>query len=232
MTTSDDTVVRLLRELLRDTTHQRNTPRVHEFRPGTWRPWLEHDGTAVAVLTDYSGDEIPNRGQVSRADLSQLSQRIDATDRDSLVRLFVATMLWGSGTSNGRAPRYTAAALKDERLVPSLLETRQMILDGSPGEAYVSFHCDGVGPAFFTKWFWAVGLGQNLEPTPLILDARVWASLGALGWDSREAAGSRRWRQRYVAYLDAMQKWSGSDLPGIETAEQLEQVLFQWAGGR
>jgi len=114
--------------------------------------------------------------------------------------------------------------------MPSLVRTREMVLGGDPGEAYVSFRSTGVGPAFYTKWFWAVGLDRNLNPTPLILDARVWASLGALGWDSRESAGSRRWKHRYPAYLTAMEGWA-SNLPDVKGAEHLEQMLFQWAGG-
>ncbi len=125
-------------------------------------------------------------------------------------------------------PRRPAQALARVRFVAS---TQEMILNGDPGQAYVSFRSKGIGPAFYTKWFWAAGLAQDLSPTPLILDARVWASLGALGWDSRQSAGIRRWRDRYLAYLNSMEGWTGSDLPGVNDAEHLEQMLFQWAGG-
>lgn len=74
--------------------------------------------------------------------------------------------------------------------------------------AYISFRLSGVGPAFYTKWFWASMLGTELRLAPLILDARVWRSLAALRWDSRAAAGSRHWGDRYVAYLEAMHRWA------------------------
>ncbi len=41
-------------------------------------------------------------------------------------------MIWGSGTSNCRGPRYTAAALDDERLVPLLMASRRMIFRRRP----------------------------------------------------------------------------------------------------
>ncbi len=93
--------------------------------------------------------------------------------------------------------------------------------------AYASFRLSGVGPAFFTKWFWASTLDAELSLTPLILDARVWRSLGSLGWDSRTAAGSRHWRNRYVAYLEAMHRWAAL----VEVSpEELEWALFTSAG--
>ena len=201
------------------------------YRPATWRPWCISHTAASAIVDQFAGAETDPTGQITRADLVALSSTIgDADDTDGHVRLFVATMLWGSGTSNGRGPRFTGSALDDGHLVPSLIETRSLILDGDPARAYAAFRSRGVGPAFFTKWLWAAGLDRDLEVTPLILDARVWASLRALGWDSREAAGSKRWAQRYLAYLRAMARWSDELSPAVTTPEQLEQVLFKWAG--
>lgn len=233
MTSHDDAVCASLRTLIQNgaVTLPKNADRAHEFRPTTWRPWIGHHPAADSVLEEFATDDTANGGVVDRDDLVRLSQACDAGDEESLVRLLVATMLWGSGTSNGRGPRYTCDALDDSRLAQALASTREMVLDGDPGQAYASFRCRGIGPAFYTKWFWAAGLSCLLKPTPLILDARVWASLGALGWDSRESAGSRRWKDRYPAYLKSMERWAESELPGVESAEHLEQMLFQWAGG-
>lgn len=233
MTSHDDAVCASLRGLIAGGTIPlpQNETRAHEFRPATWRRWVGHSPVARSVLEQFAPSETSDGGVVDRDDLVRLSHACDAGDEDRLVRLFVATMLWGSGTSNGRSPRYTAEALDDSRLVPSLAATRELVLTGDPGQAYVTFRSRGIGPAFYTKWFWAAGLDRDLSPTPLILDARVWASLGALGWDSRESAGSRRWKDRYPAYLAAMERWAGSELPGVRNAEHLEQMLFRWAGG-
>jgi hypothetical protein len=226
----DTTIVESLRSEITSSDLRPDMERSHPFRPSTWRPWLSGSAAALSVLDDFATDAVAAGGRVNRRDLVDLSRAVDERQSDSLLRSFVATMLWGSGTTNGRGPRYTCAALEDDRLIPSLVRTRQLILDGDAGGAYSSFLSRGIGPAFFTKWFWVAGLDRGLDPTPLILDARVWASLGALGWDSREAAGSRRWPQRYVAYLQSMERWANADLPGIDTSEQLEQVLFTLAG--
>lgn len=227
---TEEAIVISLRERFRQAGPLDNPERAHEFRPATWQRWLENNPAAMSVVEDHSDNEGKHGGKLTRADLLQLSTQADSNDQESLIRLFTATMIWGSGTSNGRGPRYTQAALDDPRLVPSLIDTRQMIHESDPAAAYKRFRSEGVGSAFFTKWFWAVGLGKNLHPTPLILDARVWASLGILGWNSREAAGSRRWALRYVAYLEAMDRWAASGLPGVTTPEQLEQRLFHWRG--
>lgn len=229
----EDSVLSALRRLMDASDHLTPNPvRAHEFRPGTWQRWMDGSPAAMKVVDGYVTADSSAGGRISRADLASLAATIDDEDHDSLVQLFVATMIWGSGTSNGRGPRNTAAALGDERLVPSLVDSRQLILDNKPAEAYTSFRSRGVGPAFFTKWFWAVGLDRQLDPTPLILDARVWASLKALGWDSRRAAGSARRAKRYTAYLESMERWTAACLPGVATPDQLEQVIFLWAGER
>lgn len=227
---TDRTVIAQLHKMLAAGGRQPDSVREHEFRPGTWRRWIGSFPAASTVIEEHATTEATAGGRISRADLAFLSAAVDESDDDSFRQLFVATMMWGSGTSNGRGPRYTAAALDDEQLVPSLMVSRRMILDGDPARAYSSFRSRGVGPAFFTKWFWAAGLDRDLDPAPLILDARVWAALGTLGWDSREAAGSNRWAMRYVAYLKAMGRWVAAGLPGVDNAEQLEQVMFSWAG--
>ncbi|ORV23003.1 hypothetical protein AWB99_24005 [Mycolicibacterium confluentis] len=63
-----------------------------------------------------------------------------------------------------------------------------------------------------------------------MLDKRVWNSLGALGWNSLEAAGGQRnWGVRYAAYVDAMHKCADEAGQGV-TAEDLEYTLFRING--
>ena len=81
------------------------------------------------------------------------------------------------------------------------------------------------GPAFFTKLLWALGETLDVWPKPLILDSRVWASLEALRWDSRLAAGSRRWSKRYIAYLRACEAWAGERF----VAQDVEFTVFDRA---
>ncbi|WP_374100218.1 hypothetical protein [Streptomyces sp. DSM 110735] len=177
------------------------------FRPGTWRPRLEPHGVAhvldigAGCVDGRSGDRL-----ISRGDLALLRDRVGG-DLDSLRDLFVAAMIWGSGTTNGRGPRYTEAALSDARMLMVLRATREAVRNGDMGEAYRLFDLKGVGRSFFTKWFAAVDDRDATCNRALILDDRVLRSLNALGWTSWKAAGTRRWAARYAAYVSAMHGW-------------------------
>ncbi|MDJ0384704.1 hypothetical protein [Streptomyces sp. G-G2] len=197
------------------------------FRPGTWHPWLEPHGAAhvldsgVACANGPSGDRL-----ISRGDLVRLRD-LGGEDPDSLRDLFVAVMIWGSGTTNGRAPRYTGMALADARLPAVLAGTRDAVRGGDLAGAYGRFHLNGVRRSFFTKWFAAVDDRGATGERALILDVRVFRSLNALGWTSHEVAGTRHWPTRYAAYVAAMHGWAGS--LGV-TAERLEWLLFHLNG--
>jgi hypothetical protein len=196
--------------------------------PATWARWIRPEDTEGLGWFDPTQQQVA----VERRDLVALAQAVDADDPITLRRLFVATMMWGSGPWNGRGPRYTAQALKDPQLAGALRESRNSILHNQPEDAYARFKIDGVGPSFFTKWFWAASLGSSLEVTPLVLDERVWASLSALGWNSVQAAGSRLRKRRYRAYLDTCATWAADKPELFGGPEDVENVLFQWAGGR
>jgi hypothetical protein len=217
----DEAIVNALQPFVAKIDEARPLRRSVAFNPATWRRWLT-DSDATSILEDFQG-----AAAIERADLVKLASEARSGADGDRVRLFVATMIWGSGTTNGRGPRYAHAALADSRLVDCLGGSHALCHDMKFESAYASFELSGVGPAFFTKWFWASTLGAELALVPLILDARVWRSLGSLGWDSRVAAGSRHWGDRYVAYLEAMRRWSNE----IEvSAEELEWLLFTRAG--
>lgn len=198
------------------------------FRPETWRPRLEPHEAAhvldigVACARGSSGDRL-----VSRGDLARLRDRATDDDPGSLRDLFVAVMIWGSGTTNGRGPRYTEAALSDTRMPTVLRTTREAVRNGDLSGAYRQFDLKGVGRSFSTKWFAAVDDRDAPCDRALILDDRVFRSLNALGWISWQAAGTRHWPTRYVAYVSAMHGWASS--LGV-TAERLEWLLFHLNG--
>ncbi|MET7456497.1 hypothetical protein ABZT03_32385 [Streptomyces sp. NPDC005574] len=197
------------------------------FRPATWRSWLEPHGAAhvldvgVGCTTGPSGDRL-----ISRDDLARLRDHL-GDDPDDLRDLYVAVMLWGCGTTNGRGPRHTQAALSDARMPTVLRTTRESVREGDLSRAYRQFVLKGVGRSFFTKWFAAV---DDRDPTcerALILDDRVFRSLNALGWSSYEVAGTRHWPTRYATYVSSMHTWAASlDVP----AERLEWLLFHLNG--
>ncbi|TMU93898.1 hypothetical protein [Streptomyces sp. DASNCL29] len=197
------------------------------FRPSTWRPRLERYGAAhvldvgVECASGRSGDRL-----ISRGDLADLRDRV-GDDPDGLRDLFVAVMIWGSGTTNGRGPRYTEAALADPRLRTVLRTTRQAVRSGDLSGAHRQFVLNGVGQSFFTKWFAAIDDRDTECDRALILDTRVFHSLNALEWFSWRAAGTRHWPTRYATYVGTMHEWASS--VGV-LADRLEWLFFHLNG--
>ena len=162
----------------------------------------------------------------SRADLKELVSPAFREDNPQLIKeLFVKTMMWGSGTTNGRGPRYTSKALKEGELVDVLIKVRELLLSSQISKAYdLHRRIPGVGPSFHTKLLWVIGSDvKNLSPRPLILDDVVWKGLKAIGWSSRKAAGTIRLGKRYEAYLKECEEWATEKKC---TAEDIEYSLF------
>ncbi|MEV5812190.1 hypothetical protein [Streptomyces mutabilis] len=197
------------------------------FRPRTWHPRLASYGAAhvLDIGVESAGEPAGDR-LIERSDLARLRD-LAGDDADGLRDLFVAVMVWGSGTTNGRGPRYTEAALSDTRLHTVLRTTRDAVRSGDLSGAYRQFVVKGVGRSFFTKWFAAVDDREVTCEQALILDDRVFRSLNALGWSSWKAAGTRHWPTRYVTYVGAMHGWASS--LGV-TPDWLEWLLFHVNG--
>ncbi|WP_425320177.1 hypothetical protein [Mycobacterium fragae] len=187
-----------------------------------------------AVWSRYcSMSDVPVPAAIHRSDLARLAAKTDWQSDDDVRKLFVMTMAWGSGTTNGRGPRYTEAALSsaEKPALAALREARSRLRSGEIAAAYdCADRLEGVGPAFLTKWLWVVGTTVKTDWTPLILDSRVWGGLRGLKWDSRKAAKSRRWGDRYVTYLQACTAWASQldKVHGGTTPEDIEYSLFMW----
>ncbi|MEV7877712.1 hypothetical protein [Streptomyces microflavus] len=123
--------------------------------------------------------------------------------------------------------RHTSAALSDARLEDVLRTTRASVRSGDLKSAYARFALNGVGRSFFTKWFAAVDDRGPDADRALILDVRVFRSLNALGWSSREAAGVGHWPTGYAVYVSTMHGLARE--LGV-TAEWLEWLLFDRNG--
>ncbi len=216
-------------------------------RTSTWRPWLQDGGShrpksycrpgderrhsvAVAVLDDLvPGANGRADARIARADLLEYSRRLD--DGDALVRLWVATMIWGAGTSNGRGPWRTAQGLTDGRLVDVLRDTAELVRTSRITEAFHAFRVRGCGVSFFTKWFWTVSLAAPTCRRGLILDKRVVDYLTDIHRGS--GVSSRAWWRDYPGYLadvDAAVIRISARYPGID-AEKVECLLFERATG-
>lgn len=165
--------------------------------------------------------------QIRRSDLVEAAQRLhwQQPDPAEVRRLFVLTMMWGSGTTNGRGPRNTQSALATANSIDTLIEVHSALQGGEIPRAYdLHRKLRGLGPSFHTKWLWLMGRVTGTTPQSLILDARVWATLSRLEWSSLMASGGdRRWGQRYVAYLRACELWARD--AGVD-AEDIEYTLF------
>ncbi|HKP44031.1 hypothetical protein, partial [Mycobacterium sp.] len=121
--------------------------------------------TAVTVNPDV-WSSYPAMADVSlpksilRSDLADLAAETDWDSDQQVQKLFVMTMAWGSGTTNGRGPRYTEAALSSQQkpALPALRDARDLLRKGKIAEAYeCAQRMDCVGPPFLTKWLWVVG---------------------------------------------------------------------------
>jgi hypothetical protein len=165
--------------------------------------------------------------RLSREYLVDARRELDVSSDEAVNRLFVLTMMWGSGTSNGRGPRNTQAALEAPDAVDVLRQSVEFVAAGDLARAYdLHRNLRQVGPSFHTKWLWVLGATAEVRPRPLVMDKLVWNALGALGWDSRLAAGgNRRWSARYLAYREACEQWAAD---ARCDPEDIEYSLFKW----
>lgn len=162
----------------------------------------------------------------SRVDLMKLVPVAFSENGHQLIsELFIKTMMWGSGTTNGRGPRHTNKALSDGKLVATLIKVREFLMKSDIPSAYdLHRQIPGVGPSFHTKLLWVIGSDiERLDPRPLVLDELVWKGLGAIGWSSVRAAETLRRGRRYLAYLKFCQQLV-SDTE--HTPEDIEYSLY------
>lgn len=164
---------------------------------------------------------------ISRDDLVHVCREaLRLQDPAELRRAFILTMMWGGGTTNGRQPNNTSRAISAPDFGVVLEQSVQLLGRGDVGAAYnLHSRLERVGPAFHTKWLWALGAALGTRPSPLIQDRLVWMALADLGWDSVGAANSSSWAERYIAYLHACADWA--DAAG-RTPVDIEYSLFCW----
>ena len=147
--------------------------------------------------------------------------------------------MWGRGPKNGRLmPKFKKVA-SHQYFEETLQKTRELIIDGKTIDAYKTWTesgIEGIGEAFFTKWFFVCGLDSRAKgQKPLVLDQRVWNSLKAIGWSSERQTGAKyRTNQAgaYGAYLEAVHVWAIElSTSAIQISPlQVEQLLFRKNG--
>ena len=158
---------------------------------------------------------------VTRGHIKNLA--IEALDNQANHRrFFLATMVWGYGT-RGFGPFRTSQMLGD----PGALHMIQMAINGiAAGQilnVYEQFRLRFCGPAFFTKFFYFIGLGCAVNPLPLIFDSRVANSFRVLVADmglnfsdfavvQQDAQGQivavSRYPEGYVHFVNLVNHWA------------------------
>ena len=212
--------------------------RIVTIRPSTWLARLDaaHDRTPeetrhqLGWARSFMHERFPNPGDatISRSDLVELSEcLVEGTSSDQeLVALWVATMAWGSGKTNGRGPWRLEQSLSAPTLVETLRTTSALVLTGQLAKAHASFDIDGIGESFFTKWFWVTSLCAPQERRALILDKRVRTTL----WRTQSSPPIvPRTSADYAAFVAAAHVVGRALLPGHsdgDAAEKIEWLLF------
>jgi hypothetical protein len=231
-------------------------PRTYGVRTGGWSRWLGGEGrfrgqlvptgkwkrVALATLSSLPlALNDPEKVLVGREELLTASVACQATmDNDGfpfdvcLVKLWVLMSIWGGGDS-GRRHWNTAIGLNDPELLPCLRNSFRQVQSGDIRVAYdtcrKTHKVSGTARSFFTKWLWLASLSapHKLDPSPLILDARVATSLRDIGfWDwvrNRTAA------DKYLEYCAGAANWAATvrappTTPALD-AEKIEYILFQ-----
>ena len=179
------------------------------FRPEAWTKALGDNEHLASVLTVCG----PSR-TITRANLATIGgDKIN--DTFPLERLFIAAMIWGFG-DRGYGGYRTQLMLADLKERTRLAKTGALLREGKLGEAYEGFRVKQCGPAFFTKFFYAVGLGAALDPLPLVLDSRVAASLRKIAKDGELDAAQlvrgqkhvHRFPEGYARYVALLNDWA------------------------
>lgn len=186
----------------------------------SWEPWLRDGGRPGS--TSYVGPLDPARVtaandamkglalrdpsrlgpdlEIDRSHLLELSRQATKSNARRCVALWVASMVWGSGTLNGRGPWRTAEGLAHVELGPILVDSHQHLRAGDIAAAYeAASTIPGSGESSFTRWLWAAALGlPDQQPGALILDTRIRSALVALDLRPRHNASG------YEAYVDTL----------------------------
>jgi hypothetical protein len=219
------------------------------FRPSSWDNVLAASQTGITSLLrddryteayDGRSPSLPGDRTTTRAAVVAACSAMNLDDTSQVLRAFVLTMAWGSGTTGSRGLRNTAAALTDVQRAHAMLSDSARILrrstaisGGDLRKAHAGFVLPGVRQAFFTKWFTFAGDVRGRPWQPLILDSRVYTTLNCtLDVGTVSLAGSRIRAARYQAYVDTIYKWAHAlAAEGLAVdGQRLEWILFAHNG--
>lgn len=225
--------------------YRHDGPSPVRYRPATWQSSLESIGVPEEVLSVLVDDNLSRPASsaahagdrvVDRTDLQRLIVQSNFDDDADVLRAFLLVQAWGTGTSGSRTIRHTTRAFEaSETLLANLRRSATTLrAAATPADlavAYAEWNAPGVGRSFFTKWFANAGRRDGRSWQPLIMDQRVLATLNRpLGITTAHLAGTKRWPERYRAYVEQVHQWSRDDGQHA-TPEWIEWVLFRHNGG-
>jgi len=191
------------------------------YDPEKWQEDFENDKVTSTDL-NIIVQKCPEK--ISRSDVRYFGLQTQSGGHAEIRRLFLACMIWGWG-NRGRGRRNTENSLSNLRFKGALLKkTMERIKNGEILEAYKRFELPYCRPAFFTKFFYFVGLSYDIRPLPVILDTNVAKFLEFLdrqeGYDlfkllvkvnrdkKRQISSIRSYPEGYIRYIYCMDDWA------------------------
>lgn len=151
-----------------------------------WRRWNPDDTDVRWALEHYAQG-------IHRSDLRALSRELDSAPQRR--RAFVATLLWGVGSTNRYYGRHSRA-LASPDLAGMLERSVAAVQEGELAGAWSAiYRLPGLDFRFFTKWLWVAGASANLDAPPLVFDQRVINGLYKTEWPfhARQINNRQRW---------------------------------------
>lgn len=181
-------------------------------------------------FADHSRPDTLLDQTISRGELFAIAEDASRSPTGALTLLWNA-IAWGSGTSSRNNRTRITAVAASPTAAGELLQRAAQISRHDPQSAYELLlpankpALKGLGPAFFTKYFYFAGAGAADHPC-YILDERVARALYAIGWTSLPTS---QWRaSAYQRYCDLLQRWAAE--LHAPRADLIERWLFDDAG--
>ena len=193
-----------------------------------WRDSFPDDDDLSDILKRFPG-------RITRTNVRTISEEARAGGYHEVHKLFLASMVWGwAGIPDG--PSKTRRMLSAQTAEEMLRATARRIEGSKIDEAYRHFDLPPCIPAFFTKFFYFVGLGAETRPLPLVLDHWVAVALERIcaeeGWKAAEFVKRTGWNverypEGYVRYVCCMSSWAEALGCGYRKADSIEYFLFK-----
>ncbi|WP_141681159.1 hypothetical protein [Mycobacterium malmoense] len=163
-----------------------SSQRAMTFHSDSWKKWNPNDADVAWALDRF-------KDGIHRRDLWALSE--DLSTPMKRRRAFVATLLWGVGTTNryyGRHSQALAFGDLEEILEKTVAQVSRDDLEDAWSTAA---RIPGLEYRFFTKWLWVAGVNQRLQAPPLVFDSQVRLGLQKTNWPfhTRRINECQRW---------------------------------------